>query len=108
LKKYLLVENEFEPDSNYPIKIRPQYARILHSLQKGQKLNPQEYISQHQSEFTRKDSHKATAVAIYHALTVGKKIGILRDVSPQESGLTISYEDFCRKDSVKYLRLGHN
>jgi len=27
LKKYLLVENEFEPNSNYPIKIRSQYPK---------------------------------------------------------------------------------
>ena len=81
MKKYLLVENEFEPDSDYRIKIRPQYARVLFSLQKGQRINPQEYIKEHTSEFTLKDSHKASCGAIYHALVVGKKIGVLRELS---------------------------
>jgi len=103
LKKYLLVLEEFDPAKSYPVKIRPQYARVLSSFQKGQRINPKNYINEHHSEFTQKETHKATSGAIYHALTLGRKIGVLRDLSDQEAGAPISFEDFCRLETVQYF-----
>ena len=103
MKKYLLVVEEFDPAKSYPIKIRPQYARVLSSFQKGQKINPKDCINENQSHFTFKETHKAASGAIYHALTLGRKIGVLRDATAQEAGLPISYEDFCRLETVQYF-----
>ena len=100
MKKYLLVVEEFDPAKSYPIKIRPQYARVLSSFQKGQKINPKDCINENQSHFTFKETHKAASGAIYHALTLGRKIGVLRDMTAQEAGVPISYEDFCRLEVV--------
>lgn len=103
MPKYLLVVEEFDQNKSYPIKIRPQYARILSSFQKGQKINPKECINENQSQFTMKDTQKANAGAIYHALTLGRKIGVLRDLTDVESGAPISFEDFCRLETVQYF-----
>jgi hypothetical protein len=103
MPKYLLVVEEFDPDKSYPIKIRPQYARILSSFQKGQKINPKEYINDNQSLFTKKGTQKAVAGAIYHALTLGRKIAVLRDLTDAEAGAPISFDDFCRLETVQYF-----
>lgn len=102
MSEYLVV-NTYNPQNDYGIKIRKQYCRILSSLELGQKVIPQEFIQDNLDRFTRKKSFSTNREAIYHALTVGKKIGILKQLSAEEKGLSISYEEFCRQDTVKYF-----
>ena len=44
VQNFLRVVEDFDPNKNYEIKIRPQYARILASLKKGETVNPKEFI----------------------------------------------------------------
>lgn len=102
MSEYLVV-NTYDPQNDYGIKIRKQYCGILSSLKPGQRVIPQEFIQDNLNKFTRKKSFSTNSEAVYHALTIGKKIGILRQLSAEEKGLPISYEQFCKQDTVKYF-----
>jgi len=102
MKQYLEVVCDFNSLKIDTNDIRPQYARILSILQKGQKINVKEFIEQHKNEFTRKGSLNSSAAAIYHAITDGKKIGMLKPLPQTQSGVPISFTDFCKLDTVNY------
>lgn len=67
--------------------IRPQYARILSSLKKGQIINQKKFIDQHIGEFTLKKDRKATQGAVYHAFVEAKRLGMIIKFTPKEAGI---------------------
>lgn len=98
------VIEEFDPTKDYGIEIRKQYRMCLSVLKKGEKINPNEFIQNHLNKFTHgTKSFKTNREAVYHAFWIGKKIGILKSLPQEESGVYISFDDFCNLDSVSYF-----
>lgn len=102
VKQLLEVIKEYDPKRDYGIYIRPQYARVLSILKKGEKINPDEFIKQNQNKFTRKNSFNTARGAIYHAITKGKKIGVLKKLPQEKSGVPISFDNFCKLQTISY------
>ena len=104
VKKYYRVINEFDTKKDYGIKIRKQYANCLASFRKGDKINPEEFITEHLNEFTlHKVSVKSNQALVYHAISSGLRMGILEPVSQEELGIAISYDEFCKLETVAYF-----
>lgn len=100
---YLVIE-KFNPKKDYSIKIRAQYAKCLASLRKGQTMNPHEFVKAHLNEFTSKPiSFKSNRELVQHSFTIGKRIGMLRVLTQEETGYSISYENFCKLETVTYF-----
>lgn len=98
------VIEEFDPTKDYGIEIRKQYRMCLSSLKKGQKINPNEFIRNNLNKFTHGTKpFKTNREAVYHAFWIGKKIGILKSLPCEESGVYISFDNFCNLDSVSYF-----
>jgi hypothetical protein len=90
VQNFLKVVDAFDPDKDYGEEIRPQYARCLSVLKKGETINPREFIKKNLDKFTKgKRSLKSNSQLIYHAFWVGKFIGILKELPHEESGLPI-------------------
>jgi hypothetical protein len=103
-----LVTEEFNPKKDYGIKIRAQYAKCLASLKKDAKINPHDFVKAHLNEFTSKpQSFKSNRTLIYHSFTIGKKIGMLRVLTQEETGYSISYENFCKLKTVSEFIAQH-
>lgn len=98
------VIEEFDPVKDYGIEIRKQYRMCLSVLKKGQKINPNEFIKSNLNRFTHgKKSFKTNREAVYHAFWIGKKVGILKPLSREESGVHNSFDNFCNPESVSYF-----
>ena len=89
------------------MKIRPQYAGCLSILKKGQKINQKDFAKEFGYQFTKKNSIKSREEAVYHAFVIGKKINVLKPLSQEESGIPISYENFCKLETISYFMKQH-
>lgn len=104
VQHFLKVVQAFDPDKDYEIKIRLQYVKCLSVLKKGETINPRKFIEENQDKFTKgKRSFKSNSQLVYHAFWYGKKIGMLKELSHEDSGVPISYENFCKLESVSYF-----
>lgn len=89
---------------DYGIKIRKQYAKCLSVLREGEKINPNEFIQKNLNKFTLGNKpFGANRAVVYHAFTLGKKIGVLKSLPQEASGLHISFENFCNLETVSYF-----
>jgi integrase len=104
VKRFYLVLEEFDPKKDYGVKIKPQYKKCLAVLKKGQRINPHEFVNAHLNEFTEK-SHgfKTNRTLIYHSFTIGRRIGMLQQLTLEETGYSISYDKFCRLESMQHF-----
>lgn len=104
VKTFLKVVEEFDSSKNYGIKIRPQFGKVLSTLKKNQLVNPDEFINENLDKFTKgKRSFETNRLLIYHAFGIGKKIGILKPMSHKDISNTISFDDFCKLETVSYF-----
>lgn len=106
-KQYYFVQNEFDPKKDYGIKIRPQYAKCLELLRKDEKINQKDFAESHGHQFTTDKNPKSKEEAVRHSFVIGRKIGILRPLSKEESGIPISYSDFKKLETVSYFIKQH-
>ncbi len=107
MKIWYEVKDDFTNRKLYQEKIRPQYARLLSTLTIGQVVNQKQFIEEHIDEFTRKKGLSTTADVVRHAFMVGRKIGMLKLVSDQKNGIPISYDEFCKLETVSYFMNQH-
>ena len=102
LKVYQVLKN-FDSKKDYGFDIRPQYGKCLESMKKGDKIDSKSFAKEHKNEFTpRRNTLEATLAVIYKAISIGKKIDILKEI-PNES-VPILYVDFCKLETVFYFR----
>lgn len=102
LKVYKVI-GKFNPDKDYGIAIRPQYARCLASMKKGEEIDSRQFVADHKDEFTtRKNTLSANLAVVYKAISIGTKIGILKEIPT--ASVPILYSDFCNLDTVSYFR----
>ena len=102
-KQFYRVLEEYDSKKDYCTQIRKQYARVLESLRKGDKINPLEFTEQHLNEFTTKPRPmKTNRDIIYHSFAIGKEIGMLKEVSLNEKGIAMSKEEFYALETVRY------
>ncbi|WP_268542364.1 tyrosine-type recombinase/integrase [Candidatus Nitrosotenuis cloacae] len=104
MKRFYLVLEEFDPKKDYGVKIKPQYKKCLSILKKGEKINRHDFINAHLNEFTDKPlGFKSNRDLVGHSFTIGKRIGMLQQLTLEETGYSISYDKFCQLESVKYF-----
>ncbi len=94
---YEVVE-EYDSGKNYQINITPTIARYLSQLKKGEKIEPRQFIKQNIENATAKATPKSAEQMIYKGLTIGRKIGLLKNIKIYP----ISFKDFCKLESVEY------
>ncbi len=106
VQTFYLVKEEFDPDKDYGIEIRKQFGKCLSVLKKGERINLNEFVQSHLNQFTSMEqSLKSNRTLIYHSFTIGKKIGMLETLSQEESGMSISMDNFRKLESISYLML---
>lgn len=102
LKVYKVLK-KFDSSKDYGIDIRPQYARCLESMKKGEEIDSKQFVKDHKDEFTtRKNTLSANLAVVYKAISIGTKIGILKEIPT--ASVPILYADFCNLDTVSYFR----
>jgi len=104
VKTFLKVVEEFDSSKNYGVKIRPQFGNVLSTLKEDQIVNPDEFIKENLDKFTKgKRSFGTNRLLTYHAFGIGKKIGILKPMPQKDTSDTISFDDFCKLETVSYF-----
>ena len=103
VKQYYTIVEEFDSKKDYGIPMRKQYTQVLATLKKGEKVNPLEFTEKHLNEFTTKlRLRKTNRDIIYHSFSIGKKIGIMKEVTPQEKGIALEKEKFLALETIQY------
>ena len=99
---YTVLE-EFDENKDYGIKIRKQYQKCLATLKKGEKIIPAEHAKKHLNEFTIKPSDFVlNRTIVSHSCTIGKRIGMLEEVSLEERGICMTRKEFDELETVRY------
>lgn len=102
-KQIYKVIEEFDENKDYGIKIRRQYQKCLSTLKKGETITPPEHARKHLNEFTLKPREFQTNREIVsHACTIGRKIGVLQEVSLEERGICMTRQEFDKLESIQY------
>lgn len=102
MKTYQVVK-QFDSSKDYGISIRPQFAKCLGVMKKGETINSKEFSKKHKNEFTtRRNTEEANLAVVEHTVSLGKKLGILKEI-PNESK-PILFTDFCNLDTVSNFR----
>jgi hypothetical protein len=107
VKQFYKVLKKFNSKKDYKVKVRPQYATCLSMLKVGQKINQKDFAKEFGDKFTHKNTQKAREEAVYHAFMLGRKIGILQEMTSTELGYSISYDDFIQLETVAYFMKQH-
>jgi hypothetical protein len=107
VKQFYKVLKKFNSKKDYKVKVRPQYAKCLSLLKAGQKINQKDFAKEFGHEFTKKSTQKAREEAVYHAFMLGRKIGILQEMTSTELGYSIAYDDFIQLETVTYFMKQH-
>ena len=97
------VLTKFDSNKDYGLAIRPQYGRCLSVMKKGDKFDSNQFAKDHKNEFTqRRNTLEATLAVIHKAITIGKRIGMLKEI-PNDT-TPILFNDFCKLETVSYFR----
>jgi hypothetical protein len=103
VKQYYNVIEDFDTKKDYGIKIKNQYRKCLETLRKGDKVNPHEFTTKHLNEFTTKPRlFQTNRMLTYHSFAIGKKIGMMVESDPQEKGIAMPYDEFCKLETIQY------
>ncbi len=97
------VLTKFDSNKDYGFDIRPQYGKCLSVMKKGDKFDSTQFAKDHKNEFTqRRNTIEATLAVVHKAITMGKRIGMLKEI-PNDS-TPILFSDFCKLETVSYFR----
>lgn len=97
------VLTKFDSGKDYGFDIRPQYGKCLSVMKKGDKFDSNQFAKDHKDEFTqRRNTLEATLAVIHKAITIGKRIGMLKEI-PNDT-TPILFNDFCKLETVSYFR----
>jgi hypothetical protein len=94
---------DFDKKKDYGFKIRKQVATALGLLKKGQEYWLNDLILENQNNTTLfKESVLLISVrqVFKHVMRDGKKIGMIEEIQK----FVMSFDDFCKLDSVEYMR----
>ena len=102
LKVYQVLK-KFDSQKDYGFEIRPQYAKCLAVMKKGEKIDSKIFANKYKNGFTsRRNTLEATLAVVYKTISIGKEIDILKEI-PNEL-VPILYVDFCKLETVFYFR----
>jgi hypothetical protein len=90
----------FDEKSDYGIHIRPQYQKILKSLQLHQKIIPVNFIKSNIGLFSTTKTKGVTADVVYKTFVIGCKIGILQKGIIKKQKRT--FAEFCAQETIQY------
>ena len=101
-KKFRVLEN-FDNKKDYGIAIRKQVSVCLGNLKKGEEYYLNDLILENQANpklFRRSVLLSAVRYLFKHVMRDGKKIGVIEEIAKYST----SFDDFCKLDSVEYMR----
>lgn len=98
-RRYQVIAS-FDLSKNYGIHIKKGYAKCLSELKKDDIITSREFHKRHTNMLGKKATPSSQMKQVTAALGIGEKIGILR---PVESN-TISFQAFCKLDTISYLK----
>ncbi len=98
--KTIEILDDFQPDKKYKIHIRNQISKVLSKLEKGNQYQLSELIEEFDGVITKKKNLASTRDVFKQVMKVGKQIGVIREVIAEP----ISFENFCKLDTVSYMR----
>lgn len=99
-KKTIEILENFDPKKNYKIHIRKQISKVLSKLEKDKQYQLFDLIQKYDGVITKTKNLSNTQDVFKQVMKVGKQIGIIREVDDKP----ISFENFCKLDSVSYMR----
>lgn len=98
--KTILIAESFDPNKKYPIHIRKQVLNVLKDLKKGKEYQLSELISHYDGKVGKTKNLENTRNVLKHVMNAGKAIGVIKEVTDY----SISFENFCKLDTVAYMR----
>ena len=97
---YKVIER-FSKDKLNGLKITPQIQKCLTTFAVGDVINVPEYAKAHHDHFTKNPAKNRTNyLIVMRSFDVARKLGLLKEVSDKP----ISFENFCRLESVAYFK----
>lgn len=98
--KSIIITESFDPKKKYPIHIRKQVLNILKDFKKGDQYQLSELIIEYNDKIGKTHNLANTRNVMKHVLKTGKQIGVIKEVQSS----SISFENFCKLDTVSYMR----
>jgi len=103
---YEVVE-EYSPQKQYEIHLRKKLVTCISLMRKGDQFHPTDFAKKHHATLTSSNDPNVAKNIVCETVSIGKRIGLIQDVKSSH----ISFEDFCKLDTVihfnKQLRKSH-
>jgi len=99
-KKTIEILENFDPKKNYKVHIRKQISKVLSKLEKDKQYQLSDLIQKYDGVITKTKNLSNTQDVFKQVMKVGKQIGIIKEVDDKP----ISFENFCKLDTVSYMR----
>lgn len=98
--KTIVISEKYDPKKEYAIHIRKQVSQVLVKLEKGKQYKLSELVENFDGVVTKKKNLENTRNVIKHVMNIGKEIGVITEINDKP----ISFENFCKLDTVSYMR----
>ena len=96
-----LVIAKYDPKNKKGLKITPQHEKCLQTLQVGKVINAQDYSKEHYDEFTlHNGTDRTNYLIVKRSLAIAARLGLVKKTTTDP----ISFEDFCKLESVEYFK----
>ena len=99
-RKTIEVIEEFDPAKKYKFHVRKQLANVLRELRKGNRYEVASLIEQYDGIVTKKKNPANTKDVIKQVVRIGKDDHLIIEIDDKP----ISFENFCKLDSISYMR----
>lgn len=95
------VIEEYNPEKEYPIRIRNQIANCLSLMKKGKQFRTFEFAREHTQELSPKNKFDTARYVVTHSLRIARRIGMVKEV---EDSNYSSFEEFCQLETILHLK----
>ena len=98
--KIIQIVSKYDPDKKYNVQIKRQASKILSELEKGKEYRLQDLVEKYNGVITKRKHLGTTRNIFKQVMKIGKEIGVITEVITEP----ISFQNFCKMDSVSYFR----
>ena len=99
-KKTIEILENFDPKKDYKVHIRKQISKVLSKLEKDKRYQLFDLIQKYDGVVTKTKNLSTTQDVFKQVMNVGKQIGVIKEVDNH----SISFDNFCKLDTVSYMR----
>ncbi len=100
VSKLYQIISEFDEQKDYGFSIRPRHKKCLLLFEKNQTMTPLDFINKNYDKIGKKETPiKQKKDIFYQAVSIGKKIGVVRDYSQYP----ILFREFTSLETVHYF-----